>query len=146
MATGSRIFFAGIGTTFIIMAAGFGGGLMFAKSAVNDLPLQNRVSTHQVSPVRVIPITRAEAAPALQPLAAVEPVPSPERKVSERQVEKADVGKAEAEERGHKKRVAERKARKAREQMETRLRVQPRPDPSLMAFSDEPRQISFFGN
>ena len=77
MATGSRIFFAGIGTTFVIMAAGFGGGLLVAKSAVNESPSQNRVSTHQVAPieaVRVIPITAAAAAPATQ-TAAIEHVP-----------------------------------------------------------------------
>jgi hypothetical protein len=147
MTSGSRIFFSGIGTAFIIMATGFGGGLMFAKTAVNDSPSQNRASTHQIAPVRVIPLTTAEAAPVTQSVAAVQPVPAPEVKVPEKQVEKVDTRKAEAEERAHKKRVAELKARKARQQMEARLRVQPRSsEPNVMAFSDEPRQVSFFGN
>jgi hypothetical protein len=33
MASNARIFFAGVGTTFVILAIGFGGGLMLAKSA-----------------------------------------------------------------------------------------------------------------
>src|SRR4051795_13731532 len=115
MATNARIFFAGIGTTFIIIAAGFGGGLMFAKTMMNDAPSQNRAASHQLEPVRVILPTTAEAAPAPQPVAAVEPAPAPEIKSPEQQVEKVDTRKADAEERVYRKRVAERKARKVRQ-------------------------------
>ena len=31
MASNARIFLAGVGTTFIILGAGFGGGLLMAK-------------------------------------------------------------------------------------------------------------------
>ena len=117
---------------------------MFANGTVNESPSQNRANTHQISPVRVIPLTTAEAAP--QSVAALEPVAAPEVKVSEKQVEKLETRKAEPEERAHKKRLAERKARKARQQVEARLRAQPRPEPGVMAFSEEPRQVSFFGN
>ena len=36
MASNFRIFFAGVGTTFIILGVGFGGGLMMAKSALEE--------------------------------------------------------------------------------------------------------------
>ena len=158
MATNARIFFAGIGTTFIIIAAGFGGGLMFAKTMMNDAPSQSRAASHQLDPVRVILPTTAEAAPAPQPVAAVEPAPAPEIKSPEQQVEKVspvqqvekiDTRKADAEERVHRKRVAERKARKIRQQMEAKQRIQQlRPsEPRILAFdADEPRSVSFFGN
>jgi hypothetical protein len=98
-------------------------------------------------PVRVIPLLRAEATPAHQSDAAVERVAASEVKVLETQVEKVDTRKADAEARADKKRVAERKARKSRQQMDARLRVQPRSSElGIMAFTEEPRQLSFFGN
>ena len=36
MASNVRIFFAGVGTTFILLGVGFGGGLMMAKSALEE--------------------------------------------------------------------------------------------------------------
>ena len=36
MASNLRIFFAGVGTTFILLGVGFGGGLMMAKSALEE--------------------------------------------------------------------------------------------------------------
>ncbi len=35
MASNARIFFAGAGTTFVILGAGFGGGLFMANSALS---------------------------------------------------------------------------------------------------------------
>jgi hypothetical protein len=49
MASNARIFFAGIGTSFVILAVGFGAGLILAKSALHDPPLQNR-ATSEPSP------------------------------------------------------------------------------------------------
>jgi hypothetical protein len=34
MNSSAHVFFAGVGTTFVILAIGFGGGLMLAKTAV----------------------------------------------------------------------------------------------------------------
>lgn len=118
---------------------------MFAKGAVNDAPSQNRANTHQVSPVRVIPLTTAEAPPAPRSVATVEPVAAAEVKVPEKH-ETVDTRKAGTEERAHKRQLAERKARRARQQTEAKLRLQPRHEPSVMAFSEEPRQVSLFGN
>lgn len=149
MASNARIFFAGIGTTFLIIGAGFGGGLMFAKSALHDqMPVQTRASS-QLNPVRVILPTTAEAAEAPQApqqtaTVPVQPAP-PEVKVPEKQVEKVDTRKAEAEERARKKRYAERKARKIAKQMEAKQQVEQRP--GIMAFDgDQPRTVGFFGN
>ena len=36
MTSHARIFFAGVGTTFVILAIGFGGGVLLATSAVKD--------------------------------------------------------------------------------------------------------------
>src|ERR1700709_2706320 len=104
MVSTARIFFAGIGTTFLIIAAGFGGGLMFAKTALHETPMQTRTASRAADPVRVILPASAEAAqPPQEPtpvLAAqpVQPAPASEAKVPEKQVEKVDARKADAEE------------------------------------------------
>jgi hypothetical protein len=160
MASSARIFFAGIGTTFLIIGAGFGGGLMFAKSALHDTPAQTRASSQPIDPVRVILPTPAEASQAPQPSTAVpvQSVPTAEStadaKVPEKQVEKVDTRKAEAEERERKKRYAERKAReiaaaRAKQQIEAKQQVEQAraPQPGIMAFGgDEPRPVGLFGN
>jgi type IV secretory pathway VirB10-like protein len=155
MASSARIFFAGIGTTFIIIGAGFGAGLIFANSAVHNVPAQTRASSPLVDPVRVILPTTAEAAEAPPPRAAVsQPVSAPEIKVPEKQVEKVDTRKAEIEQRERKKHSEERKARKiaaarAKRQMDAKqqLEQQHSPQPGIMAFDgDAPRQVSLFGN
>jgi hypothetical protein len=155
MASSAGIFFAGIGTTFIIIGAGFGGGLMFANSAVHSVPAQTRTSSHLIDPVRIILPTTAEAAAAPQPRDAVsQPVPIPEIKAAEKQVEKVDTRRAEVEERERKKHSEERKARKiaaarAKRQMDAKqqLEQQHSPQPGIMAFDGvAPRQVSLFGN
>jgi hypothetical protein len=155
MASSASIFFAGIGTTFIIIGTGFGGGLMFANSAVHEVPAQTRASSHLTDPVRIILPTTAEAAAAPQPRDAVsQPVPIPEIKAAEKQVEKVDTRRAEVEQRERKKHSEERKARKiaaarAKRQMDTKqqLEQQHSPQPGIMAFDGvAPRQVSLFGN
>jgi len=156
MASNASIFFAGIGTTFIIIGAGSGGGLMLANSAVHNVPAQTRASSHPIDPVRVILPTTAEAAEAPQPrVAAVsQPVPAPEIKVAEKQVENVDTRRAEVERLERKKHSEERKARKiaaarAKRQMDAKqqLEQQHSPQPGIMAFDGvAPRQVSLFGN
>jgi hypothetical protein len=154
MASSARIFFAGIGTTFIIIGAGFGAGLIFANSAVHNVPAQTRASSPLIDPVRVILPTTAEAAEAPQLRAAVsQPVPYPEIKAVEKQVETVNTRRAEVEQRERKKHPEERKARKiaaalAKRQMEAKQQVeQQHAPPALMAFDgDAPRQGSLFGN
>jgi hypothetical protein len=157
MSSGAHVFFAGVGTTFVILAIGFGGGLMLAKTAVHDIPAQTRASSEKASPVRVILPASAEAAHPPQPGSAVpsepEPQVQPVREVQalapEKQVEKPDTKKAEREERERHRRYAERKARRvatarARQQLE---QPRERTEPGIVAFGGEQsRSVGFFGN
>ena len=153
----ARGFFAGVGTTFVILAIGFGGGLLIANSALKEpTGYRAKAKAEPSLPVRVILPTSAEAAQPAQPpqpepqqVAAVEPKPpvEPVKAVSPT-VEKADAKKAEIETRERRKRYAERKAR--REASRTRQQLEPRirEDAPRMAFgSDEPQSaFGFFGN
>jgi outer membrane biosynthesis protein TonB len=160
MSSKTRIFFAGVGTTFVILAAGFGGGLMIAKTALKEPSSYQARANSDVSPARMILPTTAEAAQPPQPGSSV---PNPEPEVhpqlvpaknvqvpAEKQVERVDTRKAEAEERERRRRYAERKAKKlaaahARQQMEQAGREQQPKEPSIMAFGgDEPR-VTFVG-
>lgn len=132
MATSTRAFFAGIGTTFVILAAGFGGGLMLARSVVMEpAGYQARAArSDALTPVRVILPNSAEAAqPPQQQAASPEPImqptaqPVPQAPVS---AEKSDTRKLEAEQSERNRRYAERKAKRqaearARQQRERRL-------------------------
>ena len=69
MASNGGFFFAGVGTTFIILGAGFGGGVMLANSAL-DKPaeFQARASAEPQSPVRaVLPSPAGAPQPPEQP-------------------------------------------------------------------------------
>ncbi len=168
MATSPSSFFVGMGTTFVILAAGFGGGLMFAKSAM-EAPTSgtSRHLADQLPAARVVLPTSAEAAtPKEQPVASAPPaepappaptvLPPPEvqqtaekEKDRDRTVERAERRKAEADERTHRKRVAERKARREAERVAKLQRdeQQQRQQPGIMAFDDEqPRRGSLLGN
>jgi type IV secretory pathway VirB10-like protein len=158
----ARIFFAGVGTTFVILAVGFGSGLIMARSALKEpTGYQARANTESITPVRVILPASAEAAQPPQPSAAAVATPELQPQVQpsvkevqapvEKQVEKADTRKAEAEERDHRRRYAEHKAKKiaaarARQQQEPQTRE--RSEPGMMAFDgDGPRfGGGFFGN
>ena len=149
MASSARIFFAGVGTTFVILGVGFGGGLLMAKSALKEpTGYQARATAQPPSPAKVILPASAEAAQLPQPLqqvAATEPAPEPVKE-REKRVEKVDIKKTEAEARERRKRYAERKAKReavrARQQLEARTNA-----PSIMAFGGEntPR-LALFGN
>lgn len=156
MKSSTRNFFAGVGTTFVILGFGFGGGLLMANSALKDPAGHQKNRVEQASPVRVILPTTAEAAqaptPPAQQVSAVEPAPSPPPELvkvapPEKKIEKADTKKAEMEVRERRKRYAERKAR--REAARAR-QTEPREpqEPRIMAFgNDEPRSgFGFFGN
>ena len=150
MATTTGAYFAGIGTTFVMLAVGFGGGLLMAKSAFKEPGgYQARAASENPTPVRVILPTSAEAAhPPQQPLQQASLLPQPAtqpalqlEKDAQAQVEKADTRKLEAEERERKRRNAERKARRqaeARAQQQREL-AQPREreDAPIMAFSGD---------
>lgn len=154
MASSARVFFAGVGTTFAILAAGFGGGLMLAKSALRDQPAQTRASAEPPAPARVI--LAAAAAPAVrapepaipEPKSQVQPAHETQAAAVPAQVEKTDAKKAERESRAQRKRIAERKARKIAAERARRMEAQqPQQTPGILAFGgDQSRAGGFFGN
>jgi type IV secretory pathway VirB10-like protein len=164
MASNAGIFFAGVGTTFIILGAGFAGGLMIATSALKKpTEYQNRASAEPPSPARVILSSTAEAAQPPQPsqqiaTAPEPPLPPPLQPVKgaqasvERQVDNVDIRKAEADQRERRKRYAERKAKRQAERANRQQQMEQgeHQEAPIMAFGgDEPRRgggFGFFGN
>jgi hypothetical protein len=162
MATNTGAFFAGIGTTFVVLTIGFGGGLMIAKSALKEpSEYQTRAASESRTPVRVILPTSAEAAqpPQQERQAASPPEPTSQPAVQPAKqlqalLEKQDTKKLEADELERKRRYAARKAK--RQSAEARARVQReqqnpriREDTPILAFSGDssPRfGGGFFGN
>jgi hypothetical protein len=149
MASNARIFFAGVGTTFVILGVGFGGGLLMANSALKEpTSYQAKAKAEPSTPARVIPLTTTEAAQppqAPQPVAAVEPAPAPQAAPAETPVEKVDTKKAEKKERDRKRRIAERKVKR---QLARARQHEPRQEARVMAFDEQPQQtagFSFFG-
>ena len=70
----ARIFFAGMGTTVLLLGAGFSGGLMLASTAIDSLPQNKVTAADRLQPARVVLPATTEAAPAVvQPAAAPEP-------------------------------------------------------------------------
>jgi|SRR5215211_3301249 type IV secretory pathway VirB10-like protein len=154
MVSAARISFAGMGTVFIILAIGFAGGLMLARSALKEpAGYQTRANTESTIPVRVILPNSAEPAQPPQPEAAADTTPEPQTPVQPKEVqapivEKVDTRKAQAQE--HRKRYAEGKARKsaaARARQHQELWTRERSRSGIMAFRDgEPHFGGFFGN
>jgi hypothetical protein len=151
MATGAGAFFAGIGTTFVILAAGFGGGLLTARSALDEPSgLQHRSIGEAPTPVRVVLASSSEAAQPSQQLAQQQtsvqhtevPLPAePAKQVQppvEKQLEKAETRKADAEDRDRKRRSAERKARRSAEARARRHQQRaPQQEAPVMAFGGD---------
>jgi flagellar biosynthesis GTPase FlhF len=164
MAYKERIFFAGVGTTFAILAIGFGGGLLMASSTLHE-PALRKVNSEPPPAIRVVHPASAE--PALQvtaaaPLDSTTPAPQPVTQISsakeqaqtiekDGQAERAERRKAEAAKRERRKHLAEAKAK--REAARAKLQQEPRQvrqepaRPGIMAFGgDEPAKVGFFGN
>jgi type IV secretory pathway VirB10-like protein len=162
MASNVAVFFAGVGTTFIILGAGFGGGLMMATSALKEpTGYQNRGSPEPPSPARVILPSTAEAAQPPQPSQQIATAPEPPPPLQpvkgaqapvEKQVENVDARKAEAEQRERRKRYADRKAKLNAERAKRQRQIEQgeQEEAPIMAFGgDEPRRsggFGFFGN
>jgi type IV secretory pathway VirB10-like protein len=158
MASNAGIFFAGVGTTFIILGAGFGGGLMMATSVLKEpVGYQKRTSDEPPPAARVILPSTAEAAQ--QAATAPEPPPPPPLQPAkeaepavQKQVEKVDTKKVELEQRERRKRYAERKARRHAERAKRQQQIErnePQEAPILAFGGDEPSRsggFGFFGN
>jgi len=160
MAISTGAFFAGVATTFVVLATGFGGGLMMARSAYDTGGLQARAASEPPTPVRVILPHSAEPAMPPQRLPAASlpenetPAAQPVKEVlapAEKQVESPDTRKAD--ERERKRRVAERKARRQAEARARQQRQQQQPrereNASIVAFGGDEASRSgggLFGN
>ena len=154
MASNAIVFFAGVGTTFAILTAGFSGGLVFTKAAFDDRPAPNRVDPAPAR-MRVILPAYAEPAPGIiavpaqsqtdTPAAKPQVQPAQEATIAVAQVEKADLRKAERQSRVEARRQAERKVRKiAAARAKQRLEAQRREEPAIMAFGGDGPHL--FGN
>jgi type IV secretory pathway VirB10-like protein len=137
MTSNGSIFFAGVGTTFLILGAGFGSGLFMANSALKEpTGVHSPAKEEAPAPIRVILPSSAQAAePNLVPQQAEQPVPpSPqagaplkEAQVAPDRAEKSNSKKADEDKR--RKRAAERKARRVAERRNHRPQEAP-----VMAF------------
>lgn len=151
MASNARIFFAGVGTTFVILAFGFSGGLILAKSAFHDRPQQTRASSEPTPAMRVIlPLSSEPATQEAERTTPPEPTVQPAQEVHapvERQVEKANPRKAERDSKAERRRYAERKAKRIAA-ANARLQVEPREQtvPGIMAFGGYDSRTRFFRN
>jgi len=158
MPSNARIFFAGVGTTFVILALGFGSGLMLASSTLPDPAGRSPSASERLSPVRVVLPTSAEPARPPQPTLPSPAVPESEPKAQqakegpapvERQVattRKDEVGKREHRGRSAERRTKKLAAARARQQLfEQQRRAR---EPGIMAFGgdEQPRISGFFGN
>ena len=157
MASNARVFFAGVGTTFVILAAGFGGGLMLAKTSL-ELSGPSR-SADRLPPVRVVLPTSGEAAlpsptPVEAAVASAAPQPLPASGKAEQAAEKQkqlperiERRKAEAEERARRKRYAERKAKREAARLAHQQQEQQTPmQAGLVAFGRDDGQSRLFNN
>lgn len=151
MASNARIFFAGVGTTFVILAVGFSGGLLLAKSALHDRPEQMRASSEPAPGMRVVlPPSSEPAIQVVERTISPEPKPSvqPAQEVPapvQQRVEKAKM--TERDLKAERRRYAERKARRiaaARAQLQDKPREQTAP--GIMAFGGNDPRMRFFGN
>jgi hypothetical protein len=146
MASSGSIFFAGVGTTFLILGAGFGSGLFMANSALKDSTgVHSRAKEELPAPIRVIlPSTAQAAEPKTVLQQAEQPVPPDplavapvkETQAAPEKAEKSDSKKADADKR--RKRVAERKARRLAE----RRNRHPQEAPVVAFGGDESRSES----
>ena len=167
MTSSTRAFFIGVVSTFVILGAGFGGGLLMARNVMEPAsPLPNR-SADRLPPARVILPASAEAAVPTQAATANVPAPEPQAvhpstspnivpgsaiqqaPKKDKAAERAERRKAEAEERDRRKRTAERKARREASRLAKAHEPQQR-QPGIMAFGgddEQPRMSGgFFGN
>ena len=162
----ARIFFAGMGTTVLLLGAGFSGGLMLASTAIDSLPQNKTAAADRLQPVRVVLPATAEAAPApAQPATSVatsgQPAQAQNPPAKEMQAaaekdqrsERAEQRRAEYAERERHERFAERKARrdaarlKQRDQQQQEARPQERPGILAFGFDEAQRRPGgFFGN
>ena len=169
MASPARIFFAGVGTTFAILAVGFGGGVLMANSTLSGTSPQKQASSEPLAAARIVYPNSAEptsqvaasvptkptSAPQVATQAAADPgipVPAPSLKPVT-PAASASQTQSQIEERSKTRRElrAERRQRYAERRALRRQRQLVSPDqrePGIMAFDGDASRPStgFFGN
>ena len=154
MASNAVVFFAGVGTTFVILTAGFGSGLVFTKAAFDDMRAPTRADPRPPPSVRVILPAYGEPAPSATSVPDQPPteatLATPDQSVREAptpvaQVFTPDSRMVERNLRTERRKQTERKARKvAAARARQEMKAQTQLAPSVMAFGgDGPH---FFGN
>lgn len=156
MPSNARTFLAGALSTFVILALGFGGGLMLAQSALQEPSgYQTRASAGQATPVRVILPASADPAQPAQPSSAVstplpQALPGKEAQAPiEKQVESADTLKASAvaeQRRERRKRYAEQKSRRMAARARQMEQKRERFEPGILAFGGDNSRTGDFRN
>ena len=146
MTSQARIFVAGVATTFVILAIGFGGGVLLATSAVKDngsaVRRNPEISQMTVPATRVVHPASSE--PVAQLIADV-----PKRQLPSVQLPDQGVGAPEqAQPHEHQKTRRELRAEKRRERAERRAERRARryhwealrqQEPAIMAFGNDER-------
>ena len=157
--TNAEMFFAGVGTTILLIGAGFSGGLLLAQTAMEPTAIASgRFAADRLPRARVVLPASAEPAAAPQPSAnpttpELEPARQPSRANEMQQSPERDKAAQPAERRKadepeRRKRVADRKAR--RNAARTAKLQEQQPAPDIVAFGRDdqhpPGGGGFFGN
>jgi type IV secretory pathway VirB10-like protein len=165
MASAASIFFAGVGTSVVLIGVGFGSGVLLGKAAV-DLPQNSRTVASQdsvPSPARVIlPTTTAATLPADQlvepaaepakPEPALKPIPVKDVQKQDSDREKQAARQAEKEKQQAAKKAAARErqkryaAQKARQEAARRQQPQQEQQPEPLRQSEQPSLLGFARN
>ena len=153
MASSARIFFAGIGTTFAILAVGFGGGILMANSTSTGTSAQTHTSSEPLAAARIVYPSSAEPASPVAAPVPTEPTPAPSPQLSTQATSTSEAQpQSQVEERSKTRRElrADRKRRYAERRARRHERPHDSPDqrePGIMAFDgDAPPRAGFFGN
>ena len=149
MASNTRAFFVGVGTTFVILAIGFGGGLLLAQNAVEPKPsVAARSNAGSLpTPARVILPASAEAAqPPQPPVAVPEPAPQVIPTQEIQPIEQNESAKrAESQHGERRKRVVERRAKREATRLAMQQQEQQHQRPGIMASGGDKDQQGFVG-
>jgi outer membrane biosynthesis protein TonB len=152
MASNIRAFFAGIGTTFVILGIGFGGGVLLANNVMEPTTSVAARSTLP-APDRIILPASAEAAQPPQPSTVVADPPPPATPIKAMQqpieqsepAKPAEQQKAESRQHDRRKKLAERKAKREATRLAIQQREQRHQRLGIMASRGDNDQQGFGG-
>jgi hypothetical protein len=152
MASSARIFFAGVGTTFAILAAGFGGGILMANSTTTGTPAQKHTSSEPPAPTRIVYPSSAELSSPVAAPVPTEPTPAPSSQLSTQATSTSEAQpQRQVEERSKTRRElrADRRRRYAERRARRHQRSHKFPDqrePGIMAFDGNAAPSGDVGN